>query len=56
MRTHFRHVVLYAILAPAWAAAFTPINLATGWNLMGNSDPGSINVANTLGVSGVTTV
>jgi len=36
--------------------AFTPIQLSKGWNLMGNSDPGSINVASTLGVSGVTTV
>ena len=46
-----RLFTLLGSLAPALASAGLPINLSAGWNLVGNSDAASIDVATSLGDS-----
>lgn len=56
MRPLFRFSLLSTLLAPIFAAAFTPINLVSGWNLVGNGDPEPIDVASKLSGTQITTV
>lgn len=46
-----RFFILLGALVPAIASAGMPINLTAGWNLVGNSDATSIDVATSLGDS-----
>lgn len=45
MRSLIRFAIFAGMLLPAFAPALTTINLAQGWNLVGNSDPDSIDVS-----------
>jgi hypothetical protein len=57
MRSLTRYAILSGMLLPALAPALTTINLAQGWNLVGNSDPDSIMVSPVLfGATQVNTV
>jgi hypothetical protein len=56
MKTYIRCAAVTGLLLPVLAGAFTPFSLSAGWNLVGNSDPASIDVAVRLNKPQISTV